>query len=114
MLISDWSSDVCSSDLLSRQISRRDRRGGRGRPDRRRPVPARPVGQISRYARRARLRRLGECHRRDRKSVVLGKSVAVSVDLGGRRTIKTKTYNTMTLRISTVAAHSYTQKGAGK
>src|SRR3546814_15802761 len=29
----------------------------------------------------------------DRKSVVLGKSVSVSVDLGGRRTIKKKNYD---------------------
>src|SRR3546814_13807446 len=101
MRISDWSSDVCSSDL-ARQAGvqgkelARPRRGGAGR---------------------ARRRGGGECalgggdplcdreHRRgaggaggggpnllqasgDRKSVVSGKSVAVSVDLGGCRLVQ--------------------------
>src|SRR3546814_16398491 len=83
MRISDWSSDVCSSDLgHQRHPGRRSRRtqarhGGR-RP---RPLPDR------RYrARRRRIPRIAA----DRKSVVEGKSVSVRVDLGGRRIIKKK------------------------
>src|SRR3546814_18367614 len=78
MRISDWSSDVCSSDLPGRLAAGADRlarhRGGMGRRHRRR-VPglaAVPGGH------------------RDRKSVVLGKSVSVRVDVGGRRIIKKK------------------------
>src|SRR3546814_15219556 len=77
MRISDWSSDVCSSDLL---------RAG-GRRDRRRDAP----GQRRGAAPRRRGRRLRRGRRRtDRKSVVSGKSVSVRVDLGGRRIIKKK------------------------
>src|SRR3546814_16594724 len=36
------------------------------------------------------------CTAGDRKSVVLGKSVAVRVDLGGRRILKTKSHDTTT------------------
>src|SRR3546814_11557369 len=76
MRISDWSSDVCSSDLGGRNVSVGDSsagvRGGWVRvdicSDSDRPwrLPA------------------------DRKSVVEGKSVSVRVDLGGRRSIKKK------------------------
>src|SRR3546814_11820828 len=98
MRISDWSSDVCSSDLIMQQpdgaaiaaakdmldggslvILREERRpymivelvfpGGKG------PVARhdQPIDQS-----------------RDRKSVVSGKSVSVRVDPGGRRIIKKK------------------------
>src|SRR2546430_9969756 len=64
----DWSSDVCSSDLISAEQSHAVRRNSR--------CSARCLGPAG--------------HRvppeRDRKSVVLGKSV----DLGGRRIIKKK------------------------
>src|SRR3546814_19714222 len=71
--ISDWSSDVCSSDLAWRGCRRSCRcsspaRGHRARLQRPRPRPA----------------------HRDRKSVVQGKSVSVRVDLGGRRIVKKK------------------------
>src|SRR3546814_20968404 len=70
MRISDWSSDVCSSDLEGTNFKhvvaphhrRSDRVAG---------------GRSVRLA-------------VDRKSVVSGKSVAVRVDLGGRRIIKKK------------------------
>src|SRR3546814_10709557 len=92
MRISDWSSDVCSSDLASRAAA--GRRAGlfRGPPaepaaaslDARRGPPLRPV-----------LRRAAvpghRPHHGDRKSVGSGKSVSVRVDLGGRRIIKKKT-----------------------
>src|SRR3546814_12223423 len=90
MRISDWSSDVCSSDLLW------SRAGPAG--DAARPPPLPPVAP-----RAAQLRsagddpRLGEQRRlvvegpaRDRKSVEKGKSVSVRVDLGGRRIIRNK------------------------
>src|SRR3546814_13062276 len=102
MRISDWSSDVCSSDLLGGRAA-----GGSGsalRPadnaqhstGKRRLTPqallARSVGRPLR--RRHSPPSPGRRHPcvadRDRKSVVSGKSVSVRVDLGGRRIIKKK------------------------
>src|SRR3546814_12813305 len=96
MRISDWSSDVCSSDLVATV------------PDRRR-VAARRDLHARFYGQRQRCARLGEHVGRfglhlggvsghvpalgqDRTSVVQGKSVSVRVDLGGRRIIKKKHY----------------------
>src|SRR3546814_13827792 len=90
MRISDWSSDVCSSDLQPAGDAAQLRddaalllqpRGGGGAGRERRPQPA--------GGRRAHRR---HCHarRQDRKSVVKGKSESVRVDLGVRRIIKTK------------------------
>src|SRR3546814_19889321 len=88
MRISDWSSDVCSSDLFPRrEASRPSSRCWRSRelggaqsrncskicPGRPSP-PANPPPDPN----------------EDRKSVVSGKSVSVRVDLGGRRIIKNK------------------------
>src|SRR3546814_16808852 len=105
MRISDWSSDVCSSDLAGHSEktdrSASVRRAGRWRPTLRLsvspPRPTRRMGRASRgcpppfqqapYGRRGHdLQR-----REDRKSVVSGKSVAVRVEYGGRRYIKKKT-----------------------
>src|SRR3546814_16121303 len=87
MRISDWSSDVCSSDLhllfpgAEPLIS---------------PCPSHlqvhhvTIGfnqAIAHFIHRAE-RQVGLLHRQDRKSVVSGKSVSVRVDLGGRRIIK--------------------------
>src|SRR3546814_17878225 len=86
--ISDWSSDVCSSDLRAagpRFPARRGARpsGSRSPADRRRPgrcaVPKAPT------ARRGGLRSWS-----DRQSVVWGKSVSVRVDLAGGRITKKK------------------------
>src|SRR3546814_15686376 len=98
MRISDWSSDVCSSDLRCRRACRHARRRGpvhRLRTDRRGVRPPRP-----RHARRAAAaREQARAHEAgdlsDRKSVVEGKSVSVRVDLGGRRINKNKKNNTI-------------------
>src|SRR3546814_20310472 len=69
MRISDWSSDVCSSDLPFFVGPVRRVRGALPHPT------CQPA--------------VGWCAG-DRKSVVEGKSVSVRVDLGGRRIIKKK------------------------
>src|SRR3546814_12141060 len=71
MRISDWSSDVCSSDLSSSAAE-----GGRA------------VSVIADLGVEQPVERVD--HEVDRKSVVWGKSVSVRVDLGGRRIIKKK------------------------
>src|SRR3546814_15441456 len=99
MRISDWSSDVCSSDLAAQQRQRSVHDEGRDA----RPhlgivlgesllgdagvLPVEPVG-------------MGEpdCGRRlpgrlDRKSGVEGKSVSIRVDIGGSSKIKKKKLN---------------------
>src|SRR3546814_3893129 len=73
--ISDWSSDVCSSDLLAKRLTLYRLR---------RPIV---IGRDDALA--VHWSAEGEAGR-DRKSVVYGKSVSVRVDLGGRRMIKKK------------------------
>src|SRR3546814_12742119 len=109
MRISDWSSDVCSSDL--------DGAVGGARPvlpgERSHPAdhPGRPRGPGGvrslrgpcadrRLAGRdGAARRSGQQPaRRDRKSAVEGKGVSVRVVLGGRRFIKKKTRWTTTTK----------------
>src|SRR3546814_9418898 len=87
MRISDWSSDVCSSDLSARRV----RPGRVVLAFRRaqaecRTALADPDALPQRQSDKAGNRRDQE----DRKSVVSGKSVSVRVDLGGRRIIKKK------------------------
>src|SRR3546814_14577601 len=91
MRISDWSSDVCSSDLIVVRPPRHRASGRRPARDQPRPdLRARGAAALDRAPHRPGpadpLRR----RRPDRKSVVLGKSVTVRVDLGGRRIIKNK------------------------
>src|SRR3546814_18993037 len=91
MRISDWSSDVCSSDLhVSNAVNpTRPKRGGCRRrestagdlDDDRHYINRPPSGAPGWWADEA----CGE-----RKSGVWGKSVSVRVDLGGRRTHKKK------------------------
>src|SRR3546814_19240152 len=92
MRISDWSSDVCSSDLHGDSLSPLDAVGrlGRRRSAVARDVPAPSVATpCGGNATMAGVR--GPTARPvDRKSVVSGKSVSVRVDLGGRRIIKNK------------------------
>src|SRR3546814_15136737 len=104
MLISDWSSDVCSSDLPDK----RARSGGMVRVRRERCVNA--VASMQRACRRG-LDEVGRQHQRghraaadrradieaaadrlggDRKSVVQGRRVSVRVELGGRLIINKK------------------------
>src|SRR3546814_12542314 len=105
MRISDWSSDVCSSDLsrrpgLSGEVllqSRRYRlprladadRRGRRRGLLGSVVPGMRAGDGADGGGSA---ALPDRHRQraDRKSAVSGKSVSVRVDLGGRRNIQKK------------------------
>src|SRR3546814_17257507 len=96
MRISDWSSDVCSSDLArghghlvaqlhqSSSNAGMDRRRTRGCANGRPTIAPRGLGAdvASLFAGSG-----------DRTSVVSGKSVSVRVDLGGRRIIKKKHNN---------------------
>src|SRR3546814_20951985 len=75
MRISDWSSDVCSSDLPESRYPLSRPAAGRRHP--------RLWWGEDLQADRIYPHRLG-----DRKSVVWGKSVSVCVDLGGRLIIK--------------------------
>src|SRR3546814_12124530 len=96
MRISDWSSDVALPILLSLRLGGSPARRGFG------PQSVglcqlfrqwRPGGErcpVGRFVGRLLAALLARPHREDRKSVVEGKSVSVRVDLGGRRTIKTK------------------------
>src|SRR3546814_16976735 len=86
MRISDWSSDVCSSDLQYNTLSK-------------------PSEIVAAAAANVAVKLLnGETPEAettlfntpsDRKSVVTGTSVSVRVDPGGRRIIKTKTHVTL-------------------
>src|SRR3546814_20211994 len=115
MRISDWSSDVCSSDLLrsaSNALARAIRRSA-ANSDNVFPVVARNIRKKCRVLRphsrasEATVGSLPGASTRssiwrswaDRKSVGEGKSVSVRVDLGGRRHItkkKPKTQKTET------------------
>src|SRR3546814_14806650 len=104
MRISDWSSDVCSSDLVAGfEKVRAALRAGEvgllvqaadGADDGRQKIQAlaRAVGPQVPLLQFCSAAELGAAVGReaDRKSVVEGKSVAVRVDLGGRRIIKKK------------------------
>src|SRR3546814_15059550 len=104
MRISDWSSDVCSSDLSTANTARPacpnlSLRAGREGDEAIEQLPARKhLSGERRYGeqRIAAAQQFGEEQKRrrprcrDRKSVVSVKSVSVHVDLGGRRIIKKK------------------------
>src|SRR3546814_16947649 len=85
MRISDWSSDVCSSDL--RHLF--DRRVEPGAPFLDMTIEVRFDGERQRPLLAKRVEG-GLRDEVDRKSVVKGKSVSVRVDLGGRRINKKK------------------------
>src|SRR3546814_14607113 len=86
MRISDWSSDVCSSDLSRARARRRSERDAAG-------ALHRPEGSVHRPLRRhhprlCRRHLVSRRSARDRKSDVQGKSVSERVDLGGHRIFK--------------------------
>src|SRR3546814_14906755 len=90
MLISDWSPDVCSSDLFIYHACRELVAGG--------PKRSQGFGKAGGNGFLAGRPDIGQSHavggqdagEGDRKSVVEGKSVSVRVDLGGRSNIKNK------------------------
>src|SRR3546814_17667194 len=106
MRISDWSSDVCSSDQFgTRDIARMIEPGVGHMVEQSEGHFGRMFHQMIEGAdplidRRPGLRKPGP----DRKSVVSGKSVSVRVDLGGRRIIRKQTHNYYDMLI----VHSYT------
>src|SRR3546814_20259448 len=98
MRISDWSSDVCSSDLCNSPAWTSQSHVSRVLP--------RPIFHMRSCSGRTNQRSTTSCFQepscsknsprssqifQDRKSVAEGMSVSVRVDLGGRRHIKTKT-----------------------
>src|SRR3546814_14967136 len=102
MRISDWSSDVCSSDLIGQRILgaalcrlveiflHRATIFGKRRLHRGDPQQVLGLKAVE-HERLGHVRAFGDgTRRRDRKSVVEGKRVSVRVDLGGRRNIKNK------------------------
>src|SRR3546814_16275552 len=99
MRISDWSSDVCSSDLRS---------GHRGWQ--RQPEGISIALGISPRARRSRRSDGSATRVLDRKRVVWGKSVPVRVDLGGRRILKKKTSHNNTTKIGCAVKNKTTRK----
>src|SRR3546814_15776557 len=106
MRISDWSSDVCSSDLIAaaNAVQDRQRRALRHAAKRKRlrpggdeEVAATRRGQPPAHFNSAKAIAVGlypgpatRSPALDRKSVVSGKSVSVRVDLGGPRILQKK------------------------
>src|SRR3546814_14992811 len=112
MRISDWSSDVCSSDLLTlvgagladdlivlrrgldervALLVRDQRRGDADRAAGVEDVDNRPLIGGRDLDRGMDAAGGGSPDEGDRRSAVSGRRVAVSVELGGRRVLKTKT-----------------------
>src|SRR3546814_14260082 len=97
MRISDWSSDVCSSDLFLEQHNQdcEERDAAYNLDQAKVAIGSGGVTGAGLFeGTQTRLYIVPEQHTdfifTDRKSVAKGKSVSVRVDLGGRRTIKTK------------------------
>src|SRR3546814_17583678 len=100
MRISDWSSDVCSSDLQFTFGRRGEQDVGAGASPcfglcaqraRQRQTTGIVAGEQTRTGHRGKRHAGDQLRVVDRKSVVEGKSVSVRVDLGGRRLIKKTT-----------------------
>src|SRR3546814_18834816 len=116
MRISDWSSDVCSSDLkaagvfsLTRTVSdcvgiQRVASGSNGTDDVGRAIDVDCFAQAADVNINGAQFKVGvlaphAVKQPDRKSVVLGKMVSDRVDLGGRRLLKKKQNNIKELHI---------------
>src|SRR3546814_11679402 len=98
MRISDWSSDVCSSDLPGDRVHRVEHAFAVLQQVTQ-AVAAHRFIEIGPGAVLAGQKARGEAViGGDRKSVVSGKSVSVRVDLGGRRIIKKKKHNKKQVR----------------
>src|SRR3546814_12448454 len=103
MRISDWSSDVCSSDLHREAVDESAEKQERHQDQQQQHMlwqieAAGPLGDFDRqpaggerHAEQSGADDQAENRTGDRKSVVSGKSVSVRVDLGGSRSIKKKT-----------------------
>src|SRR3546814_15883685 len=98
MRISDWSSDVCSSDLGQQGIVDGSAHFRRQGVERLGPVEPDAADAI-----------FDEGQNLDRKSVVSGKSVSVRVDLGGRRIIKKTHRHTNVTRMCHSVTTLYTR-----
>src|SRR3546814_14067014 len=93
MRISDWSSDVCSSDLMTPRERSKPELMNAKRKIRVAKGSGTTVQDVNRLLKMhqemattmKKIKKMG-----DRKSVVEGKSVSVRVDNGGRRTINNK------------------------
>src|SRR3546814_14038510 len=86
--ISDWSSDLCSSDLLFEAATRKPDEDGNGGGHRASLVDDVLMAVVEMVHTSGEPITRDMVHARlDRKSVVLGKSVSVRVDLGGRSII---------------------------
>src|SRR3546814_21060725 len=87
--ISDWSSDVCSSDLVAAMASEVGIVNSALIK-----IGAKTITSLTDGSENAnKANAIYESVREDRKSVVEGKSVSVRVDLGGRRIIKKHNIN---------------------
>src|SRR3546814_18631246 len=109
MRISDWSSDVCSSDLPAMAKKLLKEAGYKGEKVRFMPLPYGETWQRWGEAVRQNLQDVGInleiVATEDRKSVVKGKSVSVREDRGGHRIIKKKTRQTL-MNISACQKHN--------
>src|SRR3546814_15930020 len=98
MRISDWSSDVCSSDLKRAQAAaeiKKDIKLSAGISDHDYDVRIAAISKTLSAGAKVRVIVRLESHRQDRKSVVEGKSESVRVVIGGRRSSKKKTDKTI-------------------
>src|SRR3546814_20538802 len=103
MRISDWSSDVCSSDLAEQgtavfRLREHTNRLFRSAHILQMAMPYDKETLIQAQLDVVRDNRLESAYIRDRKSVGKGKSVSVSVDFGGRRIITKKKKKITTIK----------------
>src|SRR3546814_21196246 len=111
MRISDWNSDLCSSDLQPVLVETASGLSGAVKPGYHLGVHVHHLAFAIDSQTGTRVMHVGRRPRRvkrDRKSVVSGKSVSVRVDLGGRRIIKKKN-NKIYRACTRVEINKYTQ-----